>query len=333
MNQKFILKAASRNWRIIAMHSYKAIAPQTPKVVQAVPTDAPQQRWRIDKAGDDTFTLRAETDGMALTALTAPLESKGADTAMLPPDGSPAQAWKLIRVEPEPADFASMDMAFVKSPPAGAPAVSFTTHSGAIPANLIPLDLVSHATADSRQGLFLDPAKLDDTVLPLQFGILNIKGIPFNVPNPTNLPSGKNLIVLRNTTGYSKAAYPKAVELPVNDVPLSKLHIIGGVAGWGWPYSGKPSESQAGAVVAKITVHRTSGLQEHYILRNGDTFCDFAREMDVPGSARIRDFAAYDRHARFFTLPLTGSGPVKKIALHSGNNHTAPVFVAITGEK
>lgn len=333
LNQQFLIKATpSGKWRIIAMHSYKAIAAQSPKVVQAVPANVPDQLWRMEKAGADTFLIRSEADGLALTALPYQPESKGAGTVMMPPDGTPAQAWKLLRVGPTPADFDALDMAFVKTPPAGAPPISFKAHTGTIPANLIPLDFASAATADSRTGLFHNPANVEESVHPTLFGTLNIAGIPFTVPDPASLPAGKNLILLRSAMGFTRDAFPRFVELPINNAAITKLHFIGGVAAWGWPSSKKAGESQAGAAVAKIVIQRTNAAWETYILRNGDVFCDYAKDAEVPGSARIAGLAAHNRQVRYFSLPLTGKGPVKKIVIDSYSNHTAPVFVAITAE-
>lgn len=332
INQKFILKpAVSGHWRILAMHSYKAVGANGTEVVQMIPAGVPQQRWRIEKSAGGAFVILSEANRMALTALPYAADAKGGGTTLTPPDRSDAQAWKFVRIGPTPADF--VDMAFVKSPPTGAPAVSFSVQSSPFPQKFVPLDFSRAASADSRRGLFSDPTKLDCTVHPLQFGTLNIAGVTFTVLDPSQTTGGKNVIVLRGGDGYSKTTHPRVAHLPVANIALTRLHIVGGVAGWGWPFTKKPGESNAGAVVAKITVTRASGATEQFILRNGEVFCDYARTQDVPGSSRITGLAAHNRQMRYFSIPLTGTGPVTKIMLESFNNQTAPVFVAVTGEK
>lgn len=123
-------------------------------------------------------------------------------------------------------------------------------------------------------------------------------------------------------------AYPRQVEVKVG-LPVTKLHFLGGVAGWGYP-GGKINEP-----AAKITVHFAGGATEEIVLRNGVEIADYISHIDVPGSEALDNLDQLlpnGRQIRYFAKPLTNRGVVEKLTISSYGNEVAPTFASITAE-
>jgi len=156
-----------------------------------------------------------------------------------------------------------------------------------------------------------------------------VEGVPFNIADPTRTPGGRNLLVLKGGGGprvFSKS-FAQKVEVPVG-VAVAKLHFLGGVGGWAWPWNG---DSAKNIPVVKATVHFAGGNTEDLIFRNGVEFADYIREVDVPGSRLTRGLVR-ENQLRWFTVNLKNPGPVEKLVLESYDNTVAPTLVAITAE-
>src|SRR6185295_12536299 len=108
-------------------------------------------------------------------------------------------------------------------------------------------------------------------------------------------------------------------------VPVTKLHFLGGVGGWGYPVG------REGLPVMKVTAYFADGTQEQLTMKNGDEFADFIREIDVPGSTLTQGLVT-ENQLRYFSKPLKHSGVVDRLELESFNNIVAPTTVAITAE-
>ena len=76
-----------------------------------------------------------------------------------------------------------------------------------------------------------------------------VDNIPFNVVNPAANTRGVNVVVLKGGTGFAKGL-PQRVEFPVGTA-AKKLYVLGGVAGWGFPY-GDPDVQNVPAAKARI---------------------------------------------------------------------------------
>ncbi len=189
------------------------------------------------------------------------------------------------------------------------------------------IDLSSAFTADSRQGLFLAPENTRDTLEFRKFGVLKADDVPFDVVSPMRSRTGKNLVVLKGGSGVAKRM-PQKVEVNQVNIKASRLHFLGGVGGWMYPYGGEGTKNLPGA---KVTVNYTDGQQEEFVLKNGIEFADWNGEADVPGSKMV---AGAVRHGqvRAFARELAHAGTIQTITLESFNNSVAPVFVAITAE-
>ncbi len=156
---------------------------------------------------------------------------------------------------------------------------------------------------------------------------MNVGDVPFAVENPTKVSSGNNVVVLKGGGGFAKTL-PQKVELTDLNVKASRLHFLGGVGGWAWPYNG---DSSKGLVAAKVTVSYVGGGSEEFEIKNGVEVVDYISSInEVPGSTKVPDLVS-NGQVRSFTRELKG-GTISKITLESPNNQVATVFVAITAD-
>jgi len=189
------------------------------------------------------------------------------------------------------------------------------------------LDLSSAFTADTSRGIYMTAESRDESLRFKKWGTIKHGDVPFDIVNPARTTTGKNVIVLRGGAGMSRN-YPQQVEVKVG-LPVTKLHFLSGIAGWGYPAvnTEKP--------VAKVTVHYAGGQTEEFVLRNGVEFADYIGRFDVPGSValdHLDDLLQQGRQVRYFARPLTKRGVVEKLTLASYDNDVAPTFVGITAE-
>lgn len=189
------------------------------------------------------------------------------------------------------------------------------------------VDLSSAFTADSTKGLFITAENTNDSLIFRRFGLATVDGVPFDVIHPQRTSSGKNLIVLKGGSGFAKT-HPQKVEVPVG-IEASRLHFLGGVAGWGFPYGG--DNKNEGVPLAKVTVHFADNTTKELVLKNGVEFADWNGKHDVPGSREAQGLVRAGQ-VRWFTKELGRSGKIAKLTLESYDNAVAPVFVAITAE-
>ena len=199
--------------------------------------------------------------------------------------------------------------------------IAFLTEN--TPKGYLALDLSRAFTADSRKGLYAENG--DDASLPFtRFGIVSVEEVPFNLVNPVLMPNGKNLIVLKGGIGFA-ATLPQKVEVPIN-TRASKLHFLGGVGGWGFPY-GKSEDHYI--KVAKITLHYADGSKEEKFLQNGKEIADYIQHVDVPNSQYVPDLLAKGQ-IRMFSITPSKAIDIKQMTIESLGTHVAPTFAAVT---
>jgi len=189
------------------------------------------------------------------------------------------------------------------------------------------LDLSSAFTADTSRGIYLTAEDRSDSLRFRKWGTIKHHEVPFDIVNPARMASRKNVIVLQGGSGLAQS-YPREVEVKVG-LPVTKLHFLGGVAGWGYPITEKVKPA------VKVTVHFAGGEREELVLSNGVEIADHVGRVDVPGSVAVEnldDLLPAGRQVRYFAKPLTKRGVVEKLTLASYNNETAPTFVGITAE-
>ena len=182
------------------------------------------------------------------------------------------------------------------------------------------------ATADGSRGVYLSPDIPGDRVGIKRYGLVEERGVPFQLPDPLTTPGGKNVIVLKG--GMEDRAVsrtmPERVEVPVN-AAAGRLHLLGGVAGWGFPVMREKDP------LVTIAVHYAGGGVEEIALRNGVEFADHAGRIDVPGSAWA-DLVSHGQMRYLWRDLKKRDGVIEKLVLTSGNKVAAPMIAAITLE-
>ena len=187
------------------------------------------------------------------------------------------------------------------------------------------LDMTGAFTADTRHGLFESDSDTPSLSFR-QFGVVMVDNIPFNIVNPTTTLTGQNVTVLRGGSGFAKTL-PRRVEFPAG-MRAAKLYVLGGVAGWGFPY-GPPEGHNVPA--AKVTLYYADGTKEETVLRNGEQFADYVQPFEVRASKTAGDLLTSGQ-LRWFSIVPKGRGEITKVVLESFDNHLAPVFVAMTAQ-
>jgi len=189
------------------------------------------------------------------------------------------------------------------------------------------IDLRPAFTADSTRGLFYSQEARNDSLLFRKFGLVKADDVPFEIIHPSKTSSGHNLTVLKGGQGFAKTL-PQKAEIANLNIKASRLHFLGGVAGWGWPFG---PENLKGQPVAKVVVSYANGQTEEFVLKNGVEIADYATRDNVPGS-KAADGLVSRGQVRTFTRELSGKAAIQKITLESFNNTISPVFVGITAE-
>jgi putative membrane-bound dehydrogenase-like protein len=192
------------------------------------------------------------------------------------------------------------------------------------------LNLTDAYTADTRRGLFGSESNTKDTIYTKKFGTVTAEGVPFTLMDPLKSVSGSSVIVLKggpDAKDFSKT-FPQRVEVPVN-IEARKLHLLGGVGGWAWPFGGAENKDKP---VMKVIATYADGQTEDFVLKNGVEFVDYVGTAEVPGSKLAKDLVTRGQ-LRIITLELKKKGAITKLTLESTDSVVAPVIVAITAEK
>jgi hypothetical protein len=116
---------------------------------------------------------------------------------------------------------------------------------------------------------------------------------------------------------------PKSVTVPCN-ASAGKIHLLGGVGGWAFPYSEK------GSVSMIIRLHYKDGKTEDHELKNGVHIADYIRVVDVPESKLA--FKLRGQQVRYLAIKPKRTDVIEKIEFVKGKDNTAPVVMAVTVE-
>jgi len=189
------------------------------------------------------------------------------------------------------------------------------------------IDLQGAFTADSTRGIYAAPERDQESVVFREFGPVKVGDVPFDILHPSKSANGNNVIVLRAHNGMARR-YPQRVEVKGLNLAASRLHVLGAVGGWAWPFGG---DEYKGLPVARITVRHANEALQSWTLTNGVHVADYNGRTDVPGSQPAPGLV---RHGQLRTLVLDvdPASPVTGIAIESFNNAVAPTFVAVTAE-
>jgi hypothetical protein len=129
--------------------------------------------------------------------------------------------------------------------------------------------------------------------------------------------------MLRSTLGEVSAALPTQVTVPVSG-NVSAIHLLGGIAGWGFP------AIRGESVSLIVRCNYADGTKVDHPLRNGKEIADYVSKIDVPGSQYA--FDASGRQIRYLKIPIDGSKPLASIEFVKGTDNTAPIVLGLTIE-
>jgi putative membrane-bound dehydrogenase-like protein len=186
----------------------------------------------------------------------------------------------------------------------------------------VPLALDKVATAVSTKGMLSGAADEGERLVFADWGPKQFKGIPFTLVDPRG-QTVPNVVMLHGTEGSLPPKMPKSVSLQLAS-SVRAIHLLGGVAGWGFPASEKGSTS----MIVRL-VYADDQVEDHPLL-NGEHVADFLRRVDVPGSEFAFDLDG--RQIRYLRIEPKRSEVVKAIELVKGGDRTAPVVMAVTAE-
>ena len=121
------------------------------------------------------------------------------------------------------------------------------------------LDLARAFTANTARGLYISEANTSDT--------LEVRARPATswwtaCRSTSSRRNARPRTSCVNCEAARSARLPKSmperVEVPVGGFTANRLHFLGGVAGWGYPFGSE------GEVVMRVTVHSSDGQRETF---------------------------------------------------------------------
>ena len=189
------------------------------------------------------------------------------------------------------------------------------------------VDLAAAFTANSTRGIYASREAARESVHFKKFGVVRAGEIPFDIGQPAKTPTGNNLVVLKGKNGVARD-YPQRVEAAVPNLTAARVHLLGGIAGWGW----RPGADDQVYPSAKIILTHADGETETWTLTNGVHLVDYNGDaFECPGSKKV-DGIVTDGQIRLISRAVKGKAPITKIALESFDNITAPTFAAVSLE-
>ncbi|MEI8371099.1 MAG: c-type cytochrome, partial [Planctomycetia bacterium] len=220
----------------------------------------------------------------------------------------------------QPSPNSLMPVGFEKQikPEGFADLLTFLTKRG----KFVPLSLEKVATAVSTKGMFIDEKNDVERLVFPDWGPKTFQGVPFSLVDPQGgrVP---NVVMLHGPQGYLPPNMPKSVSVSVG-APVKVLHLLGGVAGWGFPAAAKGSTSML------VRLVYADGQKEDHAIVNGEHVADYIRRVDVPGSEFAFDLDG--RQLRYLRIVPRRAEPLAAIEFVKGTDATAPIVMALTAE-
>ena len=186
----------------------------------------------------------------------------------------------------------------------------------------LPLDLRKVATSISTRSMFVSENAQAERLIFSDWSPKTFEGVPFQLVDPQG-DRVPNCVLLYSTSGTFPQKMPRSVTLPCN-APAKSVHILGGVAGWAFPYGEK------GSVSMIVRLNYADGTSEDHPLKNGEEMADYIRRVDVPGSKFA--YQLRGQQLRYLVVHPERRDPIKDIELVKGPDATAPVVMAVTLE-
>jgi putative membrane-bound dehydrogenase-like protein len=190
------------------------------------------------------------------------------------------------------------------------------------PRKYLSIPLRQATTAVTTLGMFYDREAPAERLIFDDWGPKEFKGVPFHLIDPqgNRVP---NAILLFSPMGAVTREMPRQVEVACNS-PAKAIHLLGAVAGWGYP------ASRAGTVSMIVRLHYADGSTEDHELINGVHIADYIRPVEVPGSELA--FEVRGRQVRHCVLYPQRTERITKMEFLKGRDVTAPIILAVTIE-
>ncbi len=220
----------------------------------------------------------------------------------------------------QPSPNSLMPVGFEKQikPEGFADLLAFLTARG----KFVPLSLEKVATAVSTKGMFYDQHAGGERLVFADWKPKTFQGVPFTLVDPQG-QSVPNVVMLHGRNGYLAPKMPKSVSLTLAS-PVKAIHLLGGVAGWGFPAGAKGSTSMI------VRLVYADGQKEDHPLVNGEHIADYIRRVDVPQSEFAFDLGG--RQLRYLRIQPKRPEPLTAIEFVKGDDGTAPIVMAVTAE-
>ena len=197
--------------------------------------------------------------------------------------------------------------------------LEFLTQRG----KFLPLPLDKAATIVSTKGMFHKEENVGERLIFPDWKPKVFQGVPFNLVDPQG-DKYPNVIMLHGTLGAIPPKMPKQVKLACNG-PVSAIHLLSGISGWGYPATPK------GSVSMIVRLHYADGKTEDHPLKNGDVFADYIGKVEVPDS--VYAFPLRSQQIRYLTIrPKRPTEIIKDIEFVKGSDATSPIVMAVTIE-
>lgn len=188
----------------------------------------------------------------------------------------------------------------------------------------VPIDLRKAATIVSTKGMFFDPNdRSQSMVVTDDWGPKQVGEIPFLLVDP-NGDRSPNFIMLKGPAGTFAGTMPKSTSAVVN-CATKKLHLLGGVGGWNYPYSSDKSVSLI------VRLKYADGSTEDHELLNGVHIADYIRKVDVPES-QFAFSLRQGKQIRMLSITPKKPGVIAEIEFVDGGDDSAPIVIAVTVE-
>lgn len=186
----------------------------------------------------------------------------------------------------------------------------------------LPIPIEKVANKITTVGMFYSPDNKRERFVFDDWAPKEVDGVPFHLIDPRGADVA-NAVVLRSPLAEGTKALANSVRLPVNAV-AGRIHLLGGVSGWGYPLG------QKGSVSMIVRLHYEDGQSEDHPLLNGEHLADYIQVIDVPGSKLA--FTLGGRQLRWLTITPERTATIAELELLKGPDNTAPVVMAITAE-
>jgi hypothetical protein len=220
----------------------------------------------------------------------------------------------------QPSPNSLMPVGFEKQikPEGFADLLAFLTARG----RFVPLPLEKVATAVSTKGMFYDQHAVGERLVFPDWKPKTFQGVPFTLVDPQG-QSVPNVVMLHGPNGSLPPKMPKSVSLSLAS-PVRAIHLLGGIAGWGFPAGAKGTTSMI------VRLVYADGQKEEHPLVNGEHIADYIRRIDVPQSEFAFDLGG--RQLRSLRIQPKRPEPLAAIEFVKGNDATAPIVMAVTVE-